>query len=114
MRTSEKAMSEHAVAARRPGKSQTLRSDFMAGNHAVRPFGASAKSASLLSERICGGVVRRYLLPHPRSSIFLKPRTAAPRSDTIVRSFLAPNTKSTTIRITTSSRIPIPISFNSR
>src|SRR5690349_21211788 len=38
---------------------------------------------------------------------FLKPRTAEPRSDPIVLSFLAPNTSSTTIRMTTSSLKPI-------
>src|SRR5579862_2333486 len=103
---------EHAVAARRPRKAQTLRSVFWPASRGAA-FGASAKSASVPSERIRGGGGE---IPSSSPSFidFLKPRTAAPRSDPIVRSFLAPNTKSTTSRITTSSRIPIPISFNSR
>src|SRR5579863_3439042 len=44
---------------------------------------------------------------------FLNPRTACPRSEPTVRSFLAPNTTSTTSRMTTSSRIPIPIRHHS-
>src|SRR5207244_8702 len=82
-------------------------------DHALRSvFGSlffaatSGNSASVPSERICfGGAL---CSSSPSLMAFLNPRTACPRSEPTLRSFFAPNTTSTTSRITTSSRIPKP------
>src|SRR5579862_5798821 len=71
----------------------------------VSVFFASVNSASASSARSCFGAL---CSSSPSLIAFLKPRTAWPRSEPTVRSFLAPNTTNTTSRMITSSRIPKP------
>jgi len=113
MRTSEKFDFEHAVAPIGPSEisDRLLSEKISAGHHAVQPSGVrESRPLSILNES--AGLERgSFFLTSPIR--FLEARVHGARSDPIVRSFLAPNPRATTImNHHQRAHIPIPISFN--